>query len=75
MQLHRGWHGGNKDNGTITITYVNGTRRLKFLTAGSNLHAYKVQGGCGSLNGIDDHDHMTLSATGTMAPPQTITSP
>src|SRR6266568_3728599 len=36
--------GATKDNGTITVTYVNSTHKLKFLTSGGNLHIYRVIG-------------------------------
>ena len=66
--------GASMDNGTISVSYVNGSHKLKFLASGGNLHVYKLVG-CGFLGGIHNNDHMTFSATGTMTPAQTITSP
>jgi hypothetical protein len=66
--------GASMDDGTLAVTYTNGTHALKFLTTGGNLHVYKLSG-CGFLGGIHENDHLTLSATGTATPSQTITSP
>ncbi len=64
--------GASQDNGTIAVTYVNGTGKLQLLASG-NLHVYELQGGCFGL--VNSGDHLTLSATGTATPAQTITSP
>jgi hypothetical protein len=64
--------GASRDNGTLAVTYTNGTQRLTFLKTGGNLHAYKVSG-CNGL--FNSNDHLTLAGTGTMTPAQTITSP
>jgi hypothetical protein len=66
--------GASMDDGTIDVTYVNGSHKLKLLPSGGNLHVYKLLG-CGFLGGIHNDDHMTFSATGTVTPSQTITSP
>lgn len=66
--------GASMDNGTVVVTYVNSTRKLKFLTTGGNLHVYQLSG-CGGLGGIFNNDHITISATGIVTPSQTITSP
>ena len=66
--------GASMNNGTLAVTYVNGTHKLKFLTIGGNLHVYKLSG-CGGLGGIFNNDLITFSGTGTVTPSQTITSP
>jgi hypothetical protein len=66
--------GASKDNGTVVVTYVNSTHKLKILTTGDNLHVYNLLG-CGFLGGIHNGDHMTFSAAGAVTPPQTVTSP
>ena len=66
--------GATKDNGAVVVTYVNSTHKLKFLTTGGDLHVYKLVG-CGGLGEIHNHDRLTISATGTVTPSQTITSP
>lgn len=66
--------GATQDNGTLVVSYVNSTHKLTFLTAGGDLHVYNLIG-CGGLGEIHNHDHITISATGTVTPPQTITSP
>lgn len=66
--------GATEDNGTLVVTYVNSTHKLKFLTTGGDLHVYKLIG-CGGLGEIHNHDRLTISATGTVTPSQTITSP
>lgn len=63
--------GGNKDNGKVTFTYTNSTHVLKLGTSG-NLHAYDVSG-CTGL--ITSGSPVSLSASYTISPPQTITSP
>lgn len=64
--------GASMDDGTVTVTYVNGTHKLDLLPAGGNLHVYKLQG-CGFLGGIHDGDHITISTTATVIPAQSIT--
>jgi hypothetical protein len=66
--------GATQDNGTLVVTYVNSTHKLKFLTTGGDLHVYQLIG-CGGLGEIHNGDRLTISATGTVTPPQTITSP
>jgi hypothetical protein len=66
--------GATQDNGTMVVTYVNSTHKLKFLTTGGDLHVYDLLG-CGALGEIHNHDRLTFSATGTVTPAQTITSP
>ncbi len=66
--------GAAMHNGTLAITYTNGTHKLKFLTTGGNLHVYQLRS-CGFLGPIHNDDRLTLSATGTVSPAQTITSP
>ena len=65
--------GPGKDNGTLALTYVNGTQRLNFLKTGGNLHVYKLNG-CGAFV-TNNKDPLTLSGTGTATPAQSITSP
>jgi hypothetical protein len=67
--------GAGMDDGTVVVTYANGSHMLKLLTTGGNLHAYNVQGGCSLAGGVSSNDRLTLSATGTVSPAQTITSP
>jgi hypothetical protein len=64
--------GAGKDNGTVTFTYTNSSGKLKVLTTGGNLHIYDVSG-CGGL--INSGDPATISASYTVRPKQTITSP
>jgi hypothetical protein len=63
--------GGSKDNGKVTFTYTNATHVLKLGKPG-NLHAYNVSGCTGLITGGSP---MSLSASYTISPPQTITSP
>jgi hypothetical protein len=64
--------GATKDNGTIAVTYVNSTHKLKYLATGGNLHIYRVIG-CAGL--ITNGDPATGSGTATVTPAQTITNP
>jgi hypothetical protein len=61
--------GATKHNGMVKITYTNSTGKLKVLTAGDNLHVYKVQG---CLGAISNGDRGTISSTYTITPKQTI---
>jgi hypothetical protein len=63
--------GGSKDNGKVTFTYTNATHVLKLGKPG-NLHAYNVSG-CTGL--VTSGSTVSLSASYTLTPPQTITSP
>ena len=63
---------GTASDGTVKVTYSNGTGRLTLLTTGGNLHFYNVRG-CFGL--IHSGDSTTISATYTMSPIQAITSP
>jgi hypothetical protein len=58
------------DDGVISFRYTDSTGKLT--TTGGNLHAYQVSG-CAGL--IGNSDPVTVSATFTMSPKQTITSP
>jgi hypothetical protein len=60
------------NNGKVSVTYTNSSGALKVLTTGGNLHIYKVSG-CAGL--IGSGDASTFSATYTVTPKQTITSP
>jgi hypothetical protein len=64
--------GASANNGKVSATYTNGTHKLKILTTGGNLHIYKVSGCLGLIN---SGDAATFSATYTVSPGQTITSP
>jgi hypothetical protein len=66
--------GAGKNDGTLTVSYVNSTNKLKLLTTVGNLHIYDLIG-CGGLGGVKNNDPLTLSGTGTVTPAQTITSP
>lgn len=59
------------DDGIVKFSYADGTGRLKLLTTGGDLHFYVRS--CAGL--IVSGDPATLSATFTMSPAQTITSP
>jgi hypothetical protein len=59
-------------DGIVKFSYADGTGRLKLLTTGGNLHFYHVKGCAGLLR---TGDPATLSATFTLSPTQTITSP
>ena len=59
------------DDGIVKFSYGDGTGRLKLLTTGGDLHFYVRS--CAGL--IISGDPATLSATFTMSPAQTITSP
>lgn len=63
---------GTAADGTVKFSYADSTGRLGLLTTGGNLHFYHVQGCAGLLN---SGDPATLSATFTLTPAQTITSP
>jgi uncharacterized cupin superfamily protein len=56
--------------GHVTATYTNSTSTLKF--SGGNLHIWNVSG---HVSHIADGDPVTLTATYTVSPKQTITSP
>jgi uncharacterized repeat protein (TIGR01451 family) len=60
------------DNGQVSVTYANSSGKLKVLTTGGNLTIYNVSG-CSGL--INSNDPATLSATYTISPKQSITSP
>jgi hypothetical protein len=60
-------------DGMVKFTYADSTGRLKVLTAGGNLHFYHVKKSCAGL--INNGEPVTLRATFTLSPAQTITSP
>jgi hypothetical protein len=60
------------NNGSVKVTYTNSTGALKVLTTGGTLHVYNVSG-CAGL--IGSGDSTTYSASYTVSPKQTITSP
>jgi hypothetical protein len=60
-------------DGTIKVTYSDKTHKLKTLTTGGNLHLYDVSSSC--LGVVNSGDSATISATYTVHPAQTITSP
>lgn len=57
--------------GTVQAKYTNSTHKL--VTSDGTLHFYNVSAGC--LGFENDGDHMTIAATYTVTPAQTITSP
>jgi len=61
------------DDGRVVFRYTDSTGQLKLLTTSSNLHYYDVSKGC--LGIVNDRDPATLSATYTVTPKQSITSP
>jgi hypothetical protein len=63
---------GTATDGTVRLRYSNSTGHLTVLATGGNLHAYKVSGCVGLVN---NGDPVTISATFTLNPKQTITSP
>jgi hypothetical protein len=59
-------------DGWVKFTYTDSTGRLTVLTTGGNLHAYNVIDCLGLFN---NGDPVRISATFTLSPKQTITSP
>jgi hypothetical protein len=64
--------GATKNNGMVHVTYGNKTHKLTVLASGGNLHIYNVKG-CFGL--IKSGDGSSFTATYTVSPAQTITSP
>ncbi len=60
------------DNGQVTNTFTNSTDKMAILTTGSNLHFYSASG---CLGLFANQDTATISASYTLSPAQTITSP
>jgi hypothetical protein len=60
------------DNGQVSYTYTNSTGKLAIVTTGGNLHVYNVSGCTGLFR---SGDTATFSASYTLSPKQTITSP
>jgi hypothetical protein len=60
------------DDGQVTDTYTNSTAKMNILTTGGNLHFYNVSGCLGLFR---NGDSVTFSASYTLSPAQTITSP
>jgi hypothetical protein len=60
--------------GMVKVRYTNNTHKLQVVTSGSTLHFYNAGAGCQQFF-WDTGDHMTISGTFTVTPPQTITSP
>jgi hypothetical protein len=63
---------GTASDGIVKFAYTNSTAALKSLATGGNLHFYNVSG---CLGLFISGDPVTLSATFTVSPKQTITSP
>jgi hypothetical protein len=63
---------GTASDGSVRVSYNNSTGVLQTRTAGGNLHFYNVRG-CAGL--VVTGDSATISATSTVSPKQTITSP
>jgi hypothetical protein len=64
--------GATKNNGMVSVTYVNKTHKLTVLASGGNLHTYKVNG---CLRQINSGDGSSFTAAYLVSPAQTITSP
>ena len=60
-------------DGRVRFTYTDSTGQLTVLSASGNLHIWDVSASCLGL--VDTGDRATLSATFTVSPKQTITSP
>jgi hypothetical protein len=60
--------------GMVKVRYTNNTHKLQIETSGSTLHFYNAGAGCQQFF-WNTGDHMTISGTFTVTPPQTITSP
>jgi hypothetical protein len=58
-------------NGKVKATYTDATGKLKVLATGGNLHLYNVN--CFGV--INNGDSVNFTATYTLIPKQTITSP
>jgi hypothetical protein len=65
--------GASADNGTLKITYKNGTHLLKILPNTGNLHLYNPSSGCGGI--LHNNDAISMTVTYALTPAQTITSP
>jgi len=63
---------GTAADGTVRFRYTSSTGHLTVLATGGNLHSYNVSGCLGIFNNGDPD---TISATFTVNPKQTITSP
>jgi hypothetical protein len=65
--------GASKNNGLVRVTYNNKTHKLIVLATGGNLHIYHPSLGC--LGVIKNGDPSAFSATYSVSPATTITSP
>lgn len=63
---------GVASDGTVKFSYSDRTGVLRLRTSGGNLHSYNVKGCAGLIN---TGDSATISATFTVSPKQSITSP
>lgn len=63
---------GTASDGSVRVRYTNSTGVLQTRAAGGTLHFYNVRG-CAGL--VVTGDSATISATSTVSPKQTITSP
>ena len=63
---------GTASDGIVKVRYTNSTGVLRTRTTGGTLHFYNVRGCAGLVN---TGDSATISATYTLSPKQTITSP
>jgi hypothetical protein len=81
--VHIGWAGpgctaaidgtsATANDGVAGFSYTNGTRTMKLLASGGNLH-FRYVHGCAGL--IVTGDRATITGTFTVTPPQQITSP
>ena len=59
-------------DGMLRFTYTDSTGRLTLLTTGGKLHSYNVFGCAGLFN---NGNPVTIGATFTLSPKQTVTSP
>ena len=64
--------GATARDGRLAFSYAGSTGRLTVLATGGNLHAYNA---VNCLDILNNGDPVTISATFTLSPKQTITSP
>lgn len=65
--------GATAHNGTVKLTYTNGTHNLKILPDTGNLHLYNPSVGCGGV--LHNGDAISMTVTYDLTPAQRITSP
>jgi hypothetical protein len=65
--------GASAHNGTLKITYKNGTHLFKILPNTGNLHLYHPSAGCGGI--LHNKDAISMAVSYSLTPAQKITSP